>query len=176
MCQTKDPILAGQHEIEQLKRPPLTHTHTHTPFVTHPFNSGTICVPTRRFRETARNNVIMMLHQSGIRNETNKDRKPTPFVRSRRLLSKCSIITNMIALSSHVDDAIWFNRIPQSVPNYLGHSICILFQSFKNLKYGIPSKEPEFLQDTSPFFPGILLFRKPSEPQGEKLVLEKNND
>ena len=29
--------------------------------------------------------------------------------------------------------------------------------------------------DTSPFFPGILLSRKPSEPQGKQLAFEKND-
>ena len=40
-----------------------------------------------------------------------------------------------------------------------------------------PEKQhtPLVLGDTSPFFPGILLFRKPSEPQGKQLVFEKNN-
>ena len=31
------------------------------------------------------------------------------------------------------------------------------------------------LGDTSPFFPGILLLRKPSEPRANQLVFEKND-
>ena len=32
-----------------------------------------------------------------------------------------------------------------------------------------------YLGDTSPFFPGILLSRKPSEPSRKQLVFEKND-
>ena len=32
-----------------------------------------------------------------------------------------------------------------------------------------------FFEHTSPFFPGILLLRKPSKPQGKHLVFEKND-
>ena len=34
---------------------------------------------------------------------------------------------------------------------------------------------PIFLGDTSPFFPGILLFRKPADTKGKQLVFEKNH-
>ena len=34
---------------------------------------------------------------------------------------------------------------------------------------------PTFLGGTSPFFPGILLSRKPSELQGKQPVFEKND-
>ena len=37
-------------------------------------------------------------------------------------------------------------------------------------------KEGTHLRVPSPFFPGILLFRKPPETQGKRQVIEKNND